>query len=103
MHKATPPADGFHEELYRRDKDRLRRVWDELVAKHIYFKSESAKGLAVQLQLTLALLSPDPKLRRDIPEDKFPTILELSNAFRRRRERALLECDRNFFRRLAML
>lgn len=101
MRKAKAPDDDFHEELVRRKKERELRVWDELVAKHIPpEKPESAKGLAFALRLMLAWLSEDPKLRRDIPEDKFPIVLEVVNSFRRRVHRALLERDRKFLRRL---
>jgi hypothetical protein len=102
MRKAKAPDDGIHEELVRRNKEReLRRAWEKLVAKHIPPKKpEGEKGLAFALRLMLALESQDPKFRRDIPEDKFPIVLEVVNSFRRRVHRALLELNRKFLRRL---
>jgi hypothetical protein len=101
MHEAMPPADDFEEELVRRNKEKERRVWDELAAKHLLYKSDSTKGLAVQLRLMLIWLSEDPKFRRDIPEDKFPIVLEIVNSFRRRVHRAQITLDWGFLRRLS--
>jgi hypothetical protein len=94
-----PPGDSFHEEPNK--KRELRSAWEKLVAKHIPpAKPESDKGLAFRVRLWLALASQDPKFRRDIPEDKFPIVLELINSFRRRVDRAFLELDRKFLRRV---
>jgi hypothetical protein len=100
MRKAEPPADGFHEELYRRNKERVLRGWSELVKRHTFPKRERAKDLAVLVRVRQMLESQEPKLRGGIPADMFPMVWDIVQIHKRQILQAELECDAAFLRRL---
>jgi hypothetical protein len=102
MHEAMPPADDFHEELARRNKEReLLRVWEELMQKY-FLPRKGVRRLVPLVRLRQMLESQDPELRFEhLTPDENPRAWEVVQMHKRQILQAELEGDWRFLREVS--